>query len=1092
MFFMRAYLLLFFIVFQFISCQKLDEKKKLFELKSAEEIGINFINEVKETKAFNIHTYRNFYNGGGVAVGDINNDGLPDIYFTSNQHQNKLYLNKGNFQFEDITDASGVGGSNEWSTGVVMADINDDGFLDIYVCNSGGLEGQNKENEVFINNGDLTFTEKGNALNLDNKGYTTHAAFFDYDQDGDLDCYILNNSFKDPSKIELYKSMREQPDAAGGDRLMRNDNGVFTDVSAEAGIYSSEIGFGLGIAIGDLNQDHLPDIYISNDFWERDYLYLNNGDGTFKEDLTSRINYTSVSSMGADIADINGDGFPEIFTTDMLSADNYRIKSMVNFDPFHLEDLKYRANYHYQMIQNCLQLNDGDANFQEIALLSGVAATDWSWGALLFDFENDGTKDIFVANGINKDIMSGDFRDFMSSTDIQKELATSPETFDFVALSEQIPSNPMKNVAYLNEGNLKFSNATDSLGLGKPSFSNGSVYADLDNDGDLDLIVNNVNMPSFIYQNNAETLFKNNYLKVSFNGPKGNSKGLGAKVTVKTAKGIQVMENFMNRGFESSIEPSLIFGLGKEVLNELTVVWPDGKTQIVNKPQINQALELDYKNSSEPQKPNTSENTKPWFTDITKETIKGNATHVENRYNDFDQEILLTNMLSTEGPRLVVGDVNADQLDDFILLGAKDDPDKLFIQNRNGSFKPGNNNAFLNDKAFESTCGSFLDYDMDGDLDVLIGAGGNQINVEKINFIVRLYTNDGKGNFTVSPSKIPPAIGNFSTLEVSDYDKDGDPDFFLGARTVPGNYGLGPKSFLFRNDAGIWTDVATDAIGNIGMVTDAIWEDCDQDGDMDLIVVGEWMGIHIFRNNGGIMSIPEIIPNSTGWWTRVESQDLDGDGDMDFILGNWGQNSKFKASDSSPLSLYVNDFDDNGKSEAILNWKAPLDSESFPFASKMDLTMQMPSLKRKNLKYDQFGRMKYQELFEADKVNKAKAFKAENLNTGILWNEEGKFTFKALPIEAQVSPVFGIIANDFNNDGKIDIWLGGNFYGLKPQVGRHDASRGVLLKGLGNQSFEAISNKESGMIINGEVRDALSFGNRIFVARNNDTMLVFE
>jgi hypothetical protein len=1075
-----------------ISCQKNSSSNTLFELLDAKETGIDFINEVKETKEFNIHTYRNFYNGGGVAVGDINNDGLPDIYFTSNQHENKLYLNKGNFTFEDITKTAGVAGKNEWSTGVVMADINDDGLMDIYVCNSGGLDGQNKENEVFINNGDLTFTEKGAELNLNNDGFGTHAAFFDYDQDGDLDCYILNNSFKNPSKIELYQSMRDKPDPLGGDRLMRNDNGIFVDVSQEAGIYSSEIGFGLGVAIGDLNQDNLPDIYISNDFWERDYLYLNNGDGTFKEDLTNRINYTSVSSMGADIADINGDGYPEIFTTDMLAADNYRIQSMVNFDPYHLEDMKYRANYHYQMIQNCLQLNDGDANFQEVALLSGVAATDWSWGALIFDFQNDGTKDIFVSNGINKDIMSGDFRDFMSSSNIQKELTTSPETFDFLALSKEIPSNPLKNAAYINKGGLKFENNADELGLGTPSFSNGSVYADLDNDGDLDLVVNNVNMPSFVYRNNTDKLFQNSYLKVSFKGPKGNDKGLGAKVSLTTNKGVQVMENYMNRGFESSIEPNLLFGLGKETIKELKVVWPDGKSQTLKTVKENQNLTLDYSKATNEVNTPSKHRTIVWFKDVTTSLIKGRAVHVENKYNDFDQEILLNNLLSTEGPRLVVGDANGDKLDDFILLGAADDSDKLFIQNKDGSFAPGNNTPFLKDKNFESTCGAFLDYDMDGDKDLLIGSGGNQINVEQINFIVRLYTNDGKGNYTVTPSKIPPAVGNFSTLEVSDFDQDGDPDFFLGARTVPGNYGLAPRNFLFRNDGGKWTDVSSESLGNIGMVTDAAWEDCDQDGDADLIVVGDWMSIYIFRNNSGVLSLPEIIPNSTGWWTRVEPQDLDGDGDMDFILGNWGQNSKFQASSNIPLKMYVNDFDNNGKSEFIINWKAPLDNQIYPFASKMDLTMQMPTLKKKNLKYEQFAKMSYEELFDTDKTSKANAFIAENMNTSILWNENGKYVLKALPIEAQVSPVFGIVAKDFDADGILDIWLGGNFHGLKPQAGRHDASRGVLLKGLGNQNFKAISNKESGIYITGEVRDALSFGNKIFVARNNDGIKVYS
>ena len=481
----------------FTACSKNgDHTNPLFE--KITDTGIDFENQVVETKDFNIFTYRNFYNGGGVAVGDVNNDGLPDLYFTSNQHQNKLYLNKGHWKFEDVTEKAGVGGTKAWSTGVSMVDLNADGFLDIYVCNSGDIKGSNKENELFINNGDGTFSEKAEAYNLNNRGYSTHAAFFDYDLDGDLDCYILNNSFKNPSKIELYKSMRDTPDELGGHKLMRNDGHVFVDVTTAAGLYSSAIGFGLGVATGDLNNDNLPDLYVSNDFFERDYLYLNQGDGTFKEDLNQRIDYCSVSSMGADIADLNGDGFPEIFSTDMLPADNDRIKRVIAFDPYHLEDVKYRANYHYQMIQNCLQLNDGRGYFQEIGNLAGIGATDWSWGALIFDFENDGHNDIFVANGIFKDIMDGDFRDFAAQEKLPDDASVSG--FDFTRYSPKIPSAPLSNWAFVPAGDLQFKNEAESLGLGEKTFSNGAVYADLDLDGDLDLVLNNVNQKCSIYR----------------------------------------------------------------------------------------------------------------------------------------------------------------------------------------------------------------------------------------------------------------------------------------------------------------------------------------------------------------------------------------------------------------------------------------------------------------------------------------------------------------------------------------------------------------------------------------------------------------
>ena len=1084
---MRILSLSFLFLLILNGCQKTEEVATLFKLKSPKDTGIDFMNEVVESKEMNILTYRNFYNGGGVAVGDINNDGLPDLYFTANQKENKLFLNKGNFKFEDITNASKSGGTKAWSTGVSMTDVNADGWLDIYVCNSGDFDGALKENELFINNQDGTFTEKAAAFNLNNAGYGTHAAFFDYDLDGDLDCYILNNSFKEPDKIELYQSMRDIPDDKGGDKLMRNDGNTFTDVTLEAGIYSSSIGFGLGVATGDLNGDLLPDLYVSNDFWERDYLYLNNGDGTFKEDLNNRLNYCSVSSMGADIGDINGDGDPEIFTTDMLPADNYRIKTLTSFEPYHLEDIKYRGNYHYQMIQNCLHLNDGSANFQEIALLSGVSATDWSWGALLFDFENDGVKDIFVSNGINRDIISGDFREFLGQPETQELVNTGEADKDLRQLTSQIPSNPQANFAFSQSSPLKFKNKAKELGLDKPSFSNGSIYSDLDNDGDLDLVVNNVNMESFVYENTTQG---NSFLKVKFKGSSKNPFGIGAKVIIETEGQKLVSENFINRGFESSIEPQLLMGLGqKEFIERLTIVWPDKSFQILEKTAANQLITLRHEDANGIfEYPKSDVDT--WFKDVSTSTLSKRAVHAENHYNDFEQEYLLNQMLSTEGPRLIPGDANGDRLDDFVLLGAKDDPDKLFIQQKNGTFRLKKLTSFETDKGFESTCGSFLDYDLDGDKDLLIGSGGNQTNVNQINYIVRLYINDGKGNFQVDPAHIPPAVGDFSTLEVSDFDQDGDPDFFLGARVIPGNYGLIPQSYLFKNEKGSWVSIGGEAIGKLGMVTDAIWEDADKDGDVDLFVVGDWMEIKLFKNNKGVLVAPINIPNSSGWWQRIESQDLDADGDMDFILGNWGQNSKFQTSASLPITMNVGDFDGNGKSESIINWIAPEEKVLFPYASKMEITSQMPELKKKNLKFSEFAKMKVSD-FELNTTSESQEFKAKNLQSGILWNDGGSFSFSPLPLEAQVSPVFGIAVKDFNKDGNLDIWLGGNFYGLKPQSGRHDASRGVLLKGLGNKEFSYIPNSEAGINIKGQIRDALIFGDKLIIARNNASVKAY-
>ncbi len=1066
----------------------------LFHLLKPEETGVDFVNEVVDGENFNILTYRNFYNGGGVAIGDINNDSLPDLYFTSNQKKNRLYLNKGNFHFEDITDKAGVGGKMAWSTGATMADVNGDGLLDIYVCNSGDVNGNNRKNELFINNGDLTFTEKAKEYNLDNEGYSTHAAFFDYDGDGDLDCYILNNSFRNPGKIELYKKVREEPSPTGH-KLMRNDGNTFTDVTQQAGIYSSDIAFGLGVAVSDLNGDHLPDLYISNDFWERDYLYINKGNGKFSEELPSRVNYCSLASMGADIADIDNDGYPEIFTTDMLPANNYRLKTTTAFDPYHLEDLKYRANYHYQFTQNCLHLNDGNANFSEIAQMCGVDATDWSWGALIFDFDNDGNKDIFVSNGILKDIGSMDFIEFNGNQQSVR-FANTAQKVDYRKLISNMKSTPLQNYAFTNLGNLMFKNNAGSLGLSRLSFSNGAAYADLDNDGDEDLVVNNNNSPCFIYRNDANKYSGNHFLKVKFIGSEKNRFGIGAEARVYSKDGLKMLQNYNTRGFQSSIEPNLLFGLGKTTLiDSLQVIWPDGKEQVLKNVKADQTITL--KNSEASTVRNIAKNKiEPLFEEVGQKLLDKAAVHHEDRYNDFDQEILLFKMLSTEGPRVIRGDMNKDKLTDFILLGAAGDPDKLFLQQPDGSFHFQPVPAFnKNAGTFESTCGALLDYDKDGDLDLMIGSGGNEIEMSKMNFSIRVYNNDGHGNFSIAPSAVPPVIGNFSTLKVDNTDAAGNYHIFLGARTVPGNYGLPPRSYLLVNDNGKWKDIAPPSLANVGMVTDASWTDIDGDGDKDLVVIGDWMAITIFKNENGTFENPTTIPNSNGWWNRIEAADLDGDGDQDFVLGNWGLNTKLKASPERPLTMYVNDFDNNGKSEFIINWYPPLDSIAYPFATKQELTAQLPGLKKQILRYEDYANKTYDSLFSPEIRSRSLRYEANNLQSAILWNNNGTFELQALPLEAQISPVFGIVADDLDGDGKMDLWLGGNFYALKPQAGRENASKGVFLKGNGERSFIYISPRESGIRVDGEVRDAgviqVNRSKHLIIGRNNASVLLF-
>lgn len=1074
---------------------KYGDSSRLFTLLSPEKTGIRFSNDVVDGEKFNIFTYRNYYNGAGVAIGDINNDSLPDIYFTSNQHKNKLYLNKGNFVFEDITEKAGVGGTMAWSTGVTMADVNGDGLLDIYVCNAGEVDPKDRQNELFINNGDLTFTEKAKQFNLNNDGPSVHAAFFDYDGDGDLDCYIVNNFFTNPSKIDLYKRAREIPNPYG-DKLMRNDGNVFTDVTREAGIYSSEIGFGNGLAITDINHDNLPDIYIANDFFERDYLYINQGNGKFKEEFIPRFDYSSLSSMGGDAADLNNDGNIDLFTTDMLPADNFRLQTTIAFDPYNPEDKKYRENFYYQQTQNCLHINDGTGHFQELGFLAGVSSTDWSWGALIFDFENDGNKDIFISNGIIEDIMDRDALVFFQDKARLKKFVDSKGRFDYRDLVPFYPSKPLKNYAFHNDGSLIFHDQAEKLGLGDPSFSNGAAYGDLDNDGDMDLVINNENSPAFVYRNESVTKTGNHWLKLIFKGPGANRFGIGAIAEIRNKGEIKVLQNFNSRGFESSTEPDLIFGLGKATsVDELKVSWPDGKVQTFSGVKADQKLLVSYDQASVAQKVEMKKS-ESHFVEVGRSVIHGNATHTENVYNDFNQEILLTRMLSTEGPRLIIGDVNRDKLDDFILLGAAGDPDKLFIQQPDGTFSFKENASFLKDKGFESTCGALLDLDGDGDLDLMIGSGGNDVQVDQLNYIVRVYKNDGAGNFKGDPYSIPPVIGNFSVIKAEDIDHDSKKEVFLGARCVPGNYGLGPHSYLLKMKDGKWIDIAPPSLGNIGMVTDAVWADADGDGNKDLIVVGDWMPVHIFRNNKGVLSDPLVIPGSKGWWTRIEAADIDKDGHIDFILGNWGLNTKFKASAERPLTMYVSDFDNNGKSEFILNWYPPLDTVAYPFVQRQELLAQLPGLEKVIPTFKDYGRMTYDSLFKAEVRKKAIKYEATCLQSSVLWNDGGKYTLSALPLEAQVSPVFGIIADDLDEDGSMDIWLGGNFYELKPQVGRNDASKGVLLKAGPNRSFKYEPQPRDGLYVTGAVRDAsvIKSGKtrRIIIARNNDKVLMFQ
>ncbi len=1066
-----------------------------FVLKRDSESGIDFSNDIEDTKDFNILNYRNFYNGGGVALGDVNNDGFVDIYFTANQNENKLFINQKDFTFTDATEAAKVGGTKSWSTGVTMVDINADGWLDIYVCNSGDVLGGNKENELFINNQDGTFTEDASSYGLDDAGYSTHASFFDYDLDGDLDCYLLNNSFKSPGRIDMISAKRDEIDELGGDKLLRNDGGEFINVSQAAGIYSSSIGFGLGVSVSDINGDLLPDIYVSNDFWERDYFYRNLGNGKFVEELEQRFSHISLNSMGADIGDLDNDGLVDIMTTDMLPADNYRRKTMTQFDPYRQVKAKQEAGYHLQYLQNAVHKNLGNGDFQDVAFQTGLAATDWSWGTLFFDMDNNGFKDIFISNGINKDLTDFDFVDFITDKTNVDNIVKEKGRADIRDYLPYMPSTPLKNYAFLNQGNMQFSNQAAGLGLGTKSFSNGASYGDLDNDGDLDLVVNNVNMPPFIYENK---LVNTNHLKVVFEGAAKNPFGIGAKAIIQTTTGTQEYQHFLSRGFQSSVAPHLVIGLGADTIVEsLVIQWPDLRQQTFENLSANQTITVSHAQANQQfERPSKIE--APWFKRYVQESLQEKALHVENDFNDFDYESLLPQKLSNEGPKLLTGDLNGDQLDDFVSLGATNQQTKVFLQKQDGSLDMPFQEAIYFDLGLEATCGSLFDYNADGVLDLMIGHGGNEYAKGRSNFGLRIYINDGTGLFINTMDLPPPAGGQLSCIEGTDIDRDGDMDFFMGGRCVPGNYGLVPASFLILNEGKEgWASITTQEIGELGMVTDACWMDKDNDGDKDLFVVGEWMPITIFENgSSGIVKSVEI-PDSEGLWQHIEAVDLDGDGDQDFVLGNWGENSAFKASVEEPMHMYVNDFDDNGKSEFIIEIVDGPTKIAFPFASKMELSAQLPGLKNKVLKYADFANSSYTELISAAQRKAAKTFTVKTLKTAVLWNEEGVFRLESLPHQAQVSPVFASLSQDFNKDGQVDVLLMGNQYEVKPEVGRQDANHGVLFELNQSGTFNFISNEESGLRVRGQVRDIKAMKNAegadlILIGRNDETALTFQ
>ncbi|WP_247232861.1 VCBS repeat-containing protein [Telluribacter sp. SYSU D00476] len=1080
---------------------------QLFESLSSSVTGIDFENRLLDKKELNIFNYRNFYNGGGVAIGDVNGDGLADIFVTSNFEKNRLYLNQGNtpgeeWKFEDATELAGVGGTKAWSTGATFADINGDGRMDIYVCNAGNVQGDSRGNELFINKGNNAdgvpvFEEKAAQYGLMDGGFSTHAAFFDFDRDGDLDMYLLNNSFTPVDKLG-YQNFRNMRDKLGGDKLFRNDGARFTDISEEAGIYGSLIGFGLGITIGDVNHDNWLDIYISNDFYERDYLYINQQDGTFKESLESHMPHISLSSMGADIADINNDGNLDIFVTDMLPEDDVRLKTTSVFEGHEVTALKRERDYWHQYMRNMLHLNNGDGTFTEVGQLAGVHATDWSWGALIFDMDSDGQKDLFVANGIVKNLTDQDYVAFLADQNNIQAMIEGRMKFDYREFVNMISTTPIPNYAYRNGGGLKFDNKAKEWGLGKASFSNGAAYGDLDNDGDLDLVVNNNNEPLGVFRNHSVERYKKHYLRVKLQGTGGNPNAIGAKVYVHQPQGTQFLQQMPNRGFQSSSDLTLIFGLNTTpAIDSLTVIWPDDRMQVLHKPAADTTLVLRHRDAKASWKtPAPAPNRVLPFADVTSAS-RLDFVHTENDFIDYNRDGLLKQKYSTQGPALAVGDVNGDGLDDVYFGGAAGQLSQLYLQGANGTFTKASPGAFQAAQASEEVAALFFDADGDKDLDLYVVMGGNEFLTDNPLLLDRFYRNDGKGGFTYEADALPSVTASGACVRAADFDRDGDLDLFVGSRLVPGQYGYDPMSQLLVNDGkGKFTDrsQAMAQLSDLGMVTDARWEDLDKDSYPDLIIVGDWMPVTIYKNEKGKkltrLDVPSLM-KSNGWWNCIYPEDIDGDGDMDFVLGNLGRNSRLVASPDRPAQLYTNDYDRNGSVEQIITCYNR-DGNSYPMVLKPDLQKVLPVIKKKFVKHADYAGKTIEELFTPEQMRGVVKKAVYNPNTSLLINNGGfNFEMKALPLEAQLSPIFGISTVDYNGDGSKDILLAGNFFDVLPELGRYDSNYGLVLRSKGNHEYEAVKPSETGFRLSGQIRRMqMVRGNGaqrwLVLAKNND------
>lgn len=1086
-------------------------------------IGIDFQNDIQETANNNILKNEYTYNGAGVATGDINNDGFADVYFSGNSVSNKLYINKGDWEFEDITSSSGTGGRKDWATGVAMADVNGDGWLDIYVCYSGNTPGEgynlpvvrnqpNRANQLFINNGCKpggvpTFTDKAKEFGVDALGtFSTQAYFFDYDADGDLDIFLLNHANTFYAAFINSKKLRNLRHPYFGNKLFRNDDMRFVEVSKEAGIHGGGLNFGLSASISDMNMDHLPDIYVTNDYEEQDFCYINNGDGTFREVSHEIFGHMSKSSMGSDIADINNDGYADIMVADMLPEDNHRQKLLRGQDMYSKYQLSVDSGYHHQYMRNTLQLNrglaqDGLPRYSEIGQFSGISNTDWSWSSLLVDLDNDGLRDMFITNGYLRDITNMDF--MIRTREVYRQAESKKQEVDFIKLISEYTSTGLRNYMYKNTNGIKFADKTDHWGLTQESISNGAAYADFDNDGDYDLITNNLNHPVSILRNNQNDDLKNNFIKIKLIGSELNTQGTGAKIWLDTEDKSIFHEAYNVRGYLSCSDPVITIGIGHATqIKTLKVLWPDGHQSLLNNLEPNKLLKVSYSQSQDeidtyPVHPNQT-----LLVEMT--AVSGiNFRHVENKYVDFDKDRLLHYQLSKLGGKFASGDVNNDGNDDIYFGGAAGQSGELYLGKDNGTFLLSKSQAWKTEYMQEDMESVFFDADNDGDLDLYVVSGGSVFEFNSPAYQDRFYLNNGKGEFSNQTNVFPPESTSGSCVISADYDKDGDQDLFVGGRHQGSRYPYSPLSFILRNDTNgkeLKFSVATaeicPSLKHVGMVTDAQWTDYNGDSWPDLIVVGEWMRVRVFLNNKGKLVEQEfaLLDNSEGWWTSIQQMDVDGDGDMDYMLGNTGLNSQVHASVDEPMELYAMDFDNDGNLDPILCHY--IQGKSYPLQTRDELLAKLRPLRKKFQTYASYADATINDIVDQKSLKKAFKLRAYILESSWIENMGDSLALRKLPDLLQFSPANAFINHDFDGDGVQEIIAGGNFYPVKPQIGMMDASLGAVLH-YANGGLTVGHDMISPLWLNGDIRDmeVLSFKNgekRVVVSRNNDVASVFK